>query len=472
MPADQQDMINHLMAQLATQPQGPSLYGLQAQADPNSIAALIGKMKQQQVLDQANAPTQGQYGYLHDAGKAAFNSIGSNLGGQLAAFGNGPQQSSPVVAAQKAAISQGNQANAADLASGTDPLQAKINALQKAVQSGIPGASDALDKAVEAQQKNITTAAQAKKDNAQADSALDEISNRAAQQKTAQDRLSLDTDKDTWSTIGQGNGYAVQRNAKGEMRSIKISDAASSAASGIDPAALQRMVDEKLTTGKDPAGLSKAGLLVPYQNALAARLSQTGDTQGAANARAVALKSAASTDKTLGTQVANTQTAGLQIEKNIDSLKPVVERLGGIGSPVFQKALNQWNQGLVGDKDTAQAIFYINELQSEMARIASNTFGNAPLSDSAKADAKELINKSMIGTGSMDGVFMASRKSYLNKLDSLNESRATNRSYLTTNAPGSPFAGNPRPTLAAAETPAEPTAPTARTYNPKTGLVE
>jgi hypothetical protein len=99
MGADAQDLISKLMIQQAmNQNQQPSFMGLQAPQDPGVTAGILARLKQQQVLDQANAPTGGQYGYLHDAGKAAFNSIGSTVGGTLAALGNqqtAPQQQGP-----------------------------------------------------------------------------------------------------------------------------------------------------------------------------------------------------------------------------------------------------------------------------------------------------------------------------------------------------------------------------------------
>lgn len=463
MSADQQAMIDQLMAQQTMTPQ-PSFAGLSAPPDQGQVQALLGKLRQQQFQQQALTADPLKFIQASQIG------VGQGLGNMLTAPG-GVAQSAQPQQAQSAigqAINQAKQAYTALINANVDPDKAELTVLKMLQSAGVPGADQKLAEAQEKLLGNNFKKSETDKDTAQAAMDNDEINNRAKQRALDQTKFDQGTQKDTWTTVGQGNGYAVQRNGLGEMRSTKISDASAAAASGIDPAALQRMVDEKLTTGKDPSGLSKAGLLVPYQNALAARLQQTGDTQGAANARSVALKSAAKTDQVLGQQYANTQSAGLQIEKNIDALKPIVDKLGGPGSPLLQKAVNQFNQGLVGDKDTAQAVFYINELQNELAKISSNSFGNQQLSDSAKADAKDLISKSMIGTGSLDGVFMASRRSYLNKLDSLGESRNNNRQYLSTNAPGSPF------TPPQGAPPAQPaaTAPKALNYNPASGKFE
>jgi hypothetical protein len=252
MSADQQDMINHLMMQAAMTPQGPSLYGLQSQVDPNTIQALLGKMKQQQVLDQANAPTGGQYGYLHDAGKAAFNSIGSSLGGQLAAFGNGPSQGpSPQIQAQRAAITAGNQGVSSDLAGGVDPEQAKINALTKAAQAGLPGAAQALDLAVEAQQKTATAKASAFKDTAQGNAATDEIQNRAQQRDLAERTLANTQSKDTYKVVANTSTHQVLENGLGDRKSIELNPSANAPPSA-DQLANEASVAKLMADGKIP----------------------------------------------------------------------------------------------------------------------------------------------------------------------------------------------------------------------------
>src|ERR1700723_4264058 len=77
-----QDQLNQLQANLTLGSQ-PSLFGIQAPPDPDKVQALIGLLKQQQYQEQANRPTPGPYGYLHDAGNLQFNSVGQQLGQSL-----------------------------------------------------------------------------------------------------------------------------------------------------------------------------------------------------------------------------------------------------------------------------------------------------------------------------------------------------------------------------------------------------
>jgi len=461
MSADQQDMINRLMAQLATQPQGPSLYGLQAQADPNDLMALLGKMKQQQVLDQANAPTPGQYGYLHDAGKAAFNSIGSNLGGQLASLGNGPQQSSPIVDAQKQAIAQGNQANAADLASGTDPLQARINALQKAVQANIPGAADALDKAVDAQNKNKTTQQQAFKDNAQGQAALDEIDNRAQQRTLDQKKFYQSTSKDTWSTISETPATVVQKNGLGEVRVQQKQSASTAAAANVSPDAMQAMLDSYHTTGTPPSGLARSPAMAgAFWDAEAKFQAQTGNTAGSVLASKASAK--ANTDALAQTQkqISSTTSYFDTMDKNIANARQLANQINLSDATALNKAYASWEKG-TSDPQYAKYNLFFDSVANEYAKIKSGSLGNAPVSDSARHEAMGVLLPTMSAAG-VNAVFDAIKQEGQNRLDSLNAERDSLVGRLTGKAP----------TPQASPQASAPTAPKVLNFDPKTGTFQ
>lgn len=461
MPADQEDMINHLMAQLATTPQGPNLYGLQAAVDPNSIQALIGKMKQQQVLDNANAPTPGPYGYLHDAGKAAFNSIGSNLGGQLAALGNGPQQQSPLVAAQQQAIAQGNQQNAADLASGTDPLQARINALQKAVQANIPGASQALDAAVDAQNKNRTTASQGAKDDAQAKAALDEIQNRADQLKMKQAELDKSTQKDTWTTINESPSTVVQKNGLGEVRVQQKQNASQAAAANVSPDAMQAMLDSYHTTGTPPPGMARSPAMAgAFWDAEAKYQASTGNTAGSVLAAKASAK--ANTDALAQTQkqISSTTSYFDTMDKNIANVNGLASKLNLSDQPTMNKAIAAFQQG-TSDPDFAKYNVFFDSVANEYAKIKSGSLGNAPVSDSARKEAQSVLLP-LMSAGGVQAALEAVKTEGQNRLDALNAQRDSLVLRLQGKTP-------PPAATAAQPSASAPAASPALTYDTKTG---
>ncbi len=198
MSADTQDMINQLQATLA-QGQQPSIFGISAPANPQALQALLGQLRQQQYQQQANAPTPGPYGYLHDAGKLQMNSVGQQLGQALGAaipmatqgaqapqsvmnqiYGDGSQSSAPGTpsaasgegasgqavpvpltsqSAIGAAIQKGKMIYQAQIAANVPPDQAKLNTLKALVSLGVPGADSALGDAQQAVLKNQATQA-------------------------------------------------------------------------------------------------------------------------------------------------------------------------------------------------------------------------------------------------------------------------------------------------------------------------
>lgn len=414
MSADQQDLIDHLMMQAAMQQTGPSLYGLQAQADPNNIQALLGKLKQQQVLDQSNAPTPGPYGYLHDAGRGAFNSIGSSLGGQLAAFGNGPQQGpSPQIQAQRDAIMAGNQSVQQDLANGVDPQQAKINALQKAVSMGYSAAGPELQKAVEEKQKTDTAKATEFMDTQKGNAAADEIPNRAIQN----DR---NLKKDTWTTIGQGNGYIVQKNGLGEISTKKNQDAASSAAASVTPDGMKSMLDYYHTNGSLPPGVTRSPAMASmFWQAEGQYQTTTGNNAAAATANKMELHS-------LNADTAKTQTAMgatsaylTTMDKNIEKARTLGNQLDFSDVTGFNKALQAWDRG-TSDPQYAKYNVFFNSVATEYAKLSSGNMGNTTVSDSQRHETQQVIN-SGVGNGGMNGIFDALKEEGANKVSGYQE---------------------------------------------------
>lgn len=379
MSADSQDLINHLMIQMAQQQTGPSLYGLQAQADPNALQALLGKMKQQQVLDQANAPTPGPYGYLHDAGKAAFNSIGSNLGGQLAAFGNGPQQGpNPQIQAQRDAISAGNQGVSSDLAGGVDPEQAKINALTKAAQAGLPGAAQALDQAVEQQQKTMTAKAQAFKDTAQGNSAIDEIKARAAAQK----HQAFEEGGQTWHYVTTNDGIAQYQNDHGEPKVVTVapSKTVAGVSDSVDPAQVALLVKAIKEGRMKP--IDPTGTFAKSPMGKAVMVAQASDTGIDATNYGTKIK----TLKDFATGAEGKQVTSFNVaQSHLDTLKDAAAGLDNNDLPAANKVLNSLGVQAGG---TAQAAFAATK-----SVVANEIIKTIVPGQSAESDRQEVQNQ-------------------------------------------------------------------------------
>ena len=210
MSASPDEMANALQAQLAQGIQ-PSIFGIQAPPNPQALQTLLGLLKQQQYQAQANRPTPGPYGYLHDAGNLQINSVGQGLGNAIGGALNivgqqqdaakqaappdaasdpnassppgapvGPptpgstaapgapltsQQAAPLSGATAIgqAIQKGRAIYQAQIAANVDPDVAKLNTLKVLVSLGVPGADAQLVDAQSAVLKNKATASEADK---------------------------------------------------------------------------------------------------------------------------------------------------------------------------------------------------------------------------------------------------------------------------------------------------------------------
>lgn len=244
MSASTDEMVNGLQAQLAQGIQ-PSLFGISAPPNPQALQNLLGLLKQQQYQAQANRPTSGPYGFLHDAGNLQFNSVGQQLGQALGGATNivGQQQNqaqaqqptpdpnsigpptptstapAPLTAqaAISAAIQKGRAVYQAQISAGVDPDAAKLNTLKVLVSLGVPGADVQLGDAQNAVDKSAASKAEAAKNTAQAANFGSESQNRDA-------RLAFEQKAGTWQTIRTDpNGfYQLQQNGNGEVRRVEM----------------------------------------------------------------------------------------------------------------------------------------------------------------------------------------------------------------------------------------------------------
>lgn len=219
MGASTDDMINQLQASIATPPQ-PSLFGVQAPPDVAGLRALLAKLQQQKYLSTVGQ-TGGQYGYLHDAGQSALANVGQQLGsaagGALAQPPPGAAPAAPSAQQQMSmAVQQAQKAYQSQIAAGVDENTARTNATKMLIAAGVPGAADVLQKTQSTGLENDFKKAETAKDVSQGN--MDDAS--IAQKKR-------EADQNTWTTIKETPEYTIQKNALGEVRSVKVSDRAS-----------------------------------------------------------------------------------------------------------------------------------------------------------------------------------------------------------------------------------------------------
>lgn len=435
MGANTEDMINQLQMQQMMPPQ-PSFMGIQAPPDPQAIRALLQHLQAQQAVAQTGN-TPGQYGYLHDAGQKAFASIGQGLGGALGGALNAPPPSSGP-SQQSSQLMQARAKYAQDIADGVPENTARQTAAKALVQAGFPQAPDLLEKAVSAGVNTAHVEGETAHNLAQAASDTDEIKNRAFEQQTK-------TWKDTYT---DPNGlFKLQTNGTGETRRVELKpppSAAAQMAANIDPQSIQFAADTYRTTGKFPGSFGRSpAMMQAVLKQVAADALANGDTAGAIQARVASLKAGGTALDQVTKQEAFTGSAVATLDKNLTALQAIGTKLDSTGSPLINKAVNHFNQGVSGDPSTAAYVTMLNAVQGEYAKIASNNNGNSPISDSAKADAKEVINKAMT-QGGIAAVRQAMMQESQNRMQAIREAKQGLIGTLSGNAPGAPQGAAPQ----------------------------
>lgn len=503
MSADPQDLMNRLQVQLAMNPPQPSIFGIQAPPNPQALQALLQQLRQQQYQNQVNAPTPGPYGYLHDAGKLQMNSVGQQLGnsvgnalqmigqgqnsppgapGQTAPSGGQPSaptdgtataapttpQAAPgggPQAAFAAAMQKGRAIYQAQIAANVPPDVAKVNTLKVLVGLGVPGADAQLDAANDAVLKNSQTQSETTKNTSQ--SKMDDADTAAK---------GFDQTTKQWKTTYQDpNGlFMLQTNGAGETKRVELKpppSAAAQAAANIDPSSLQFAADTYRTTGKFPGSFGKSpALQMAVLKQVAADALANGDTAGSIAARTASLKAGGAALDQITKQEAFTGSAVNTLDANLKALQTIGSKVDDTGSPLANKVLNHWNQGVVSDPTTAAYVTMLNAVQGEYAKIASNNNGNSPISDAAKADAKDVINKAM-SQGGVAAVAQAMRQESANRMQAIREAKQGLVGSLSGNAPGVSQAATGGQVAQGTTTapPPSPAAPKRLVYNPATG---
>jgi len=218
-------------------------------------------------------------------------------------------------------------------------------------------------------------------------------------------------------------------------------------ANNLSSDAIQLAADTYRTTGKMPAAFGRnPAMQAKVLDRVAADAAANGDTAGSIAARSSALKAnGMALDQVTKLESATTSFAGT-LDKNLDNLLAAAKKVDSTGSPLINRALRAWQQGVTGDKDTAQMVTWLNAVEGEYAKINSGSLGNAPTSDAAKRDAKDVINKAM-SAGGMEAVAQAMRQETQNRLGAIREQKQSLMGSLSTGAPGTPQAASaPKPT--------------------------
>lgn len=197
--------------------------------------------------------------------------------------------------------------------------------------------------------------------------------------------------------------------------------ASGAAAASMTEEAIQFAADTYRKTGKMPASFGRSpAAQAKIFDRIAKDASASGDTAAAIDARSAARTANAKALEQNTKLFASTSGYANTLDKNLDSLLASYAKVDSTGSPIINRAVRAWQQGVTGDPDVANMVVWLNAVQGEYAKLKSGSMGNAPASDSAMNDAKEVINK-LMSQGGMEAVAAGMRAEKENRLAAIKE---------------------------------------------------
>jgi hypothetical protein len=267
------------------------------------------------------------------------------------------------------------------------------------------------------------------------DSGIRTVFGLAASSLRAANGLPPGKEPELQQVVGQGG--APQLVTKAQAIGKQPFNASIFGASNLSDDAVQLAADTYRTTGKMPAAFGRnPAMQAKVLDRVAQDAKANGDTAGAIAARSASLKAnGMALDQITKLESATTSYANT-LDKNLDSLLASAKKVDSTGSPLINRAFRAWQQGVTGDKDTAQMVTWLNAVQSEYAKINSGSLGNAPVSDASRKHADEVINKNF-SAGGMAAVAQAMREEKGNRLSAIAEQKASLQQQLGA-APNAP----------------------------------
>lgn len=428
MPSeDMQNLIARLQMQQANAG-APSFAGIQAPTDPSVTNNILQQIQQQGAVDSADTPVGGPFGFLANAGKQNFQraanqfSNAAQQGANILGAPNPQAAGSQNAALQRNAILAAKAMEQHALSQGADPLQAQMAGLQVLGRAGLD-VSDQQTKLAEAMDKQATAKATQFKDTAQGNKANNDIgvsnANLTREQQLAANTLSKDSYKTLSGNPSNPNDLKpiVQINGNGEVKVTQKAPASAQQVAAISPDARQAMVEYYKAHGTPPAGVGRSPAMASQFWSDVANDPQASQAQQMV-AKVAGQKADSAALVQTQKQVAATTTYINTFDANAKALQAQSDKLNFGDAKVLNRALQAWDKG-TSDPDYAKYGVFLNTVANEYAKIQSGSLGNAPLSDSARHEAHEVISSSL-GKGGMAAVLDAMRTDSKNKLDELN----------------------------------------------------
>lgn len=241
-------------------------------------------------------------------------------------------------------------------------------------------------------------------------------------------------------------GWEPDPNNPGQLRPIPGGPA--DTAASWTPAAVDQAAERyRLTGNLPPVGMGGTGQIIRGKiiSRAADLATQAGDTADAAAYRQVANKA---NETALGALTKQQQMVGSYEQTALANMGLAESALGKVdlsGSPLLNKAIIAWKQGVVGDPDTAAYVNALTTAQNEYAKVLSGATGSTGITDAARREANDLFSK-ISSPAQIHQVFQIARQEMANRMNSFQSQQAELRQMIT----GSPAAGAPAPAPAPA----------------------
>jgi hypothetical protein len=208
-------------------------------------------------------------------------------------------------------------------------------------------------------------------------------------------------------------------------------------AQNVSDQALQFAADTYRTTGKFPAAFGRnPAMQAKVLEKVATDAAASGDTAGSIAARQGALKANGQALDMNTKKLAVIEPAVKKLDLDLHNLFDAAKAAGGSQSPLVNRAIRAWQQGVKGDPDVAQLVVHLNAVEGEYAKLNSGGTGAAAPSVSVRKEAHDAINKYM-AEGTLEAAGKAITMDGQNALKVLQDEKDSLSSAMGTNAPGS-----------------------------------
>jgi phage gp16-like protein len=189
--------------------------------------------------------------------------------------------------------------------------------------------------------------------------------------------------------------------------------------SGLTPEAVDVAAHDYYISGNLPARLSPAER-TKILNRAAEVAHENGDTAEETTARAAAGKSAKVAMTDITKRKALVETFEKDADKRLGFILELAKKADQHGVPALTRWINAGRQNIEGDADVTTFNSAMISLQAELAKVLSGSLGNAGVSDSARQEAGQIINKYM-SISQLDTLVPNIRRELKFKTDSYDE---------------------------------------------------